>query len=77
MNKIPKWTKENTENLNTPITSKETELVILKLPTESAQVYRWLHWRKLPNFQGRINTSSSQKPSQKKKKEENTSQFIL
>lgn len=28
MNKLPKWTKEEIEHLNTPFTNKEIELVI-------------------------------------------------
>ena len=39
--KLPRLKQEEIENMNRPITSTETETVILKLPTKVQD--RWLH----------------------------------
>ena len=39
--KLPRLKQEEIENMNRPITSTETETVILKLPTKAKD--RWLH----------------------------------
>ena len=58
--KLPRVNHEEIENLNRPITSKESESVVQTLPTVMWSRTTWLHWWIPPNSQRRINTSPSQ-----------------
>ena len=56
---LPKINREEIENLNRPITSKEIESVIKNLPQNESWP-EWLPRRILPDNLGRVNTHSSQ-----------------
>ena len=47
---LPRLTKEETENLNRPITSNEIETVIKKLPNNKNNWTRWPHFWILSNI---------------------------
>ena len=47
---LPRLTKEETENLNRPITSNKIELVIKKLPKNKNSWTTWFHKGILPNI---------------------------
>ena len=55
---LPRLTKEETQNLNKPITSKEIEGVIKKTTQEQNPWARWIYLGILSDIQRRYNTHS-------------------
>ena len=55
---LPRLTEEETQNLNKPITSKEIEEVIKKLPKNKTLRPEWIYLRILSDIERRYNTHS-------------------
>ena len=74
--KFTKLNQEEIDNLNRPISSKESEVVIKNLPKKQEPRTRWIPWRILPNIQKRNNTYSPEAVSKNRNRRKTSRLFL-